>query len=389
MTFERIVFINATLDGSVHEMIDSSLIVAFAQKCPVDVYFLHKRTEVIRLLIQSQFNLTNINYHHIRNIKKSGAIKDFVAAVIEFLILLFKKGNGGKTLMVFTYSNMFSRYSINFGSKLFAKNVLICTHSELETVITSRGGKTTYWGWLMNNFYQKTNIGARLRILALGDHILNNLSGLIPKENLAKFISIDHPYFQTEQPVCKEFHPQDIHIGVVGVISINPSRGFVNLLQFAKQISSYKNVKLHIIGRMDLEFQSQLSEYAVLENPENRYLPKSKYEELVKRMDYLYYPYPKDSFKLTASGAIYEAILNKRPPLMHANSYFKYLECKFGKFGVFIDECEAEELKEKLADASLYHSICGQLNYISKQIHPTSLSKVLYQKIEDSYDNQV
>ena len=385
MEINRVIFVNATLDGNAHEMVDSSLIVSFAQKCPVEVYFLKRRSEIIKGLVESYYPNLDVRFHSLNNIKKDGAIKDCIGAVLEFLILLFRC-YGNRTLLVCSYANMFSRYSLNWGCKMFKKRVLICTHSELESLIKIRDERDVgYWIKLMGNFFLNKNLAEGIRFLVLGDVIKNNVERLIPRTNLLKFISIDHPYYHFKSITEKSLNPSEIHIGVVGTISKNSARGFDNLLDFAKMMKKHKNVKIHLISKINPLLQEQLSEYVVIENKSNRFLPKKEYEAMIQRMDYLYYPYPKEAFKLTASGAIFEAIINLTPSLMYSNDFFLYLTGKFGRFGIFIDELDEKSLIDILSDTEEYNKTVTILRQFSSQINPVSLSYELYRKIQDSY----
>ena len=379
---KKIKFINATLDDNVHEMVDSSLIVAFAQKMPVEVFFLNRRAIIIEGLIKKSFPLNNIRFHSLHNIRKSGAIKDFIAAVMEFYILLFS-GNH-ETLYVFSYANMFSRYLINFGSKLFGKKVLVCTHSELETVVTCKSKGSCYWDKLMGGFYYK-ELAPMLRIMVMGENILNELKTHIPEKNTNKFFSLIHPYYHTTKPVSKILISEDIHIGVVGIISKSVQRGFNNLLSFVSFLEKSGNMKLHIISRIDNELRQDLPQSVIVENPTGRYLPKEEYENLIQQMDYLYYPYPKEAFKLTASGAIFESIANLRPPLMYSNDYFLSLTKEYGNFGIFIDQLLCEKLIGVISDKNNYKRMCDVLSDFSNKISPTNLSENLYKKIYETY----
>ena len=202
----RIIFVNATLDDNVHEMVDSSLIVAFAQKLPVDVFFLKKRSVIVKGIIDKAFSLNNVRFQPLSNIKRSGAVKDLIAALIEFYILVFK-GNKS-SLFVFSYANMFSRYLINFGSKLTGKKVLICAHSELESIVTHKLKGAGYWEKLMGLFYQ-LNLARKLRIVVLGDSIQIELQKHVPARVNDKVISLIHPYFYFEAPKlwkCENSH---------------------------------------------------------------------------------------------------------------------------------------------------------------------------------------
>ena len=116
-------------------------------------------------------------------------------------------------------------------------------------------------------------------------------------------------------------------------------------------------------------------------------LEKEEYERFISQMDYLFYPYPSDCFKLTASGAIFESIVNKKPALMYSNSYFKYLNQKYGRFGYFIDEFDSlDKLVLILGNVEEYAKLCDSTKQITNKIHPKELYKTLESELIHTYD---
>ena len=69
-------------------------------------------------------------------------------------------------------------------------------------------------------------------------------------------------------------------------------------------------------------------------------LSKKELEDRASMLDFILFLYPKDSYRLIASGAILEAISLKKPILALRNDYFNYLFKKFGDFGYLTDSIE-------------------------------------------------
>lgn len=383
MVFNKIVFVNATLDGSTHEMIDSSLIVEFGELSKdIEVYFLHKRTKVLENAVNNINPVHKIKFSSVYNIRKESTIKDCIGAIIEAWLLIFKCSKN--SLYVCSYANRFSKYSLNFLSRLLRKKLIICAHADLETV--SYKGKGHWW-YLVNRFYTRQKWSPYLRFLVLGDNIKQNLNNYISEDRLHFFITSDHPYYSERVDSEHFFNSKEIHIGLVGSITQNKQRGGDNLLSFVKEMSKYPQIIIHIISRVHKDLIPAISPYVHFDNKDGEYLSKKEYEHFINQMDYLYYPYPSDSFKLTASGAIFESIVNEKPALMYSNSYFKYLNQKYGIFGYFIDEYDSLDLFVSiLGDVEEYVKLCHSAKNITKSISPKELSKTLGEELIRTYN---
>ena len=149
----------------------------------------------------------------------------------------------------------------------------------------------------------------------------------------------------------------------------------------------FQQIEIHIISRVHKDLMDKITPFVHIENAKGAYLSKEEYERFISNMDYLYYPYPSDCFKLTASGAIFESIVNKKPALMYSNSYFKYLNQKYGRFGYFIDEfVSLDELVTKLGDLKEYTKLCNSTEQITNRIHPKELYKTLESELVQTYN---
>ena len=100
----KVIFANGTLDGNIHEMIDSSLILSFAHAYKsVEVYSLNKRIEAINRLIKTERGEWNILYTGFKSFKRTSFYKDLWGAALDAYVYLFK---GDKhSLYFYSYSN--------------------------------------------------------------------------------------------------------------------------------------------------------------------------------------------------------------------------------------------------------------------------------------------
>ena len=100
---------------------------------------------------------------------------------------------------------------------------------------------------------------------------------------------------------------------------------------------------------------------------------------MIEELDYIYCPYPTGAFEMTASGALLEAIAQRRPIIMHNNEYTIHLRKLYGDFGIIIDDEDDrfESIKQTLKDEMQYAKHIAQQDRILEMISPENLSQDL------------
>ena len=259
MVKNKVYFVNHKLRGNSHEIIDVSLIVILADIfSTVEIYLSSSRTTILRNICHKY--LTNrrrndleskLNWHKSKlNLQSLFWMDLFVAIKDAYLMLRGERD----ALYVFSYgNNRFSLFFVNFVSRITGRKVLICSHNELDVLLKDNYSILSNWHYLINRFYRKSNFSENLKILVLGDFIIDNLKKILPEERIRHFISIDHPYFQTEENRNSNFLPKEnkdvINIGLVGSVELGSSMN--NLLEFSTLIKG-SNVYLNIIYHSSL-----------------------------------------------------------------------------------------------------------------------------------------
>ena len=341
----RVYFINATLSGNAHEIIDSSELIIFSKIFPqVHAYFQKSRCKAIQNTVEKFDSSIDVKFHGLFDLGKRSALNDLKAALVEiFLLLRLKKKNN---LFVFSYINMFSCHVLNFLSKITHKKIIICCHNELEIVAEQKPKMSNYWRWLVYRFYTKTNLANNVYLLVLGENIREKYAQYIDQNKLDKVISVEHPYFSVSQGCvdCRGQKNSKIKIGVVGFVSRNKERGFENILHLANDLIKFPDVEIDIISKIDADLVGMLPPNVRVMGTPGRFLPRNEYDACVSQLDYIYSPYPMDSFTFTASGALLESLFKNKVLLMHANAYVKHLMSLFGIFGFLIDGVSSEEI---------------------------------------------
>lgn len=364
---------NGTFSGSQHEMIDSSLVIAFALIArDVDVFFQPKRCEIIKGLVDQRLGENQIKYHRIFNLPDSIHVtfRELLAAIQECWAFLIHADR--KSLTCLTYINRFNCYALNFLSKITHKPLLILCHGEIRLISQEPCKNDINWVKMVRHFYRKTGIAEKTKLIVLGDHIRDNISPWISTTKLDKFISFEHLYYSTtDTPILPIHHP--IRIGVIGFLKRDKERGFENVKMLANNLCCDTDFELRLLSSIQKDIVSELPNSVRLMNPDSVFIPRDEYNKMIEELDYIYCPYPDSAFKFTASGALLEAISKRKPIIMHNNRYSDYLRNKFGDFGIMINGTDYDSLRRILKDEKEYMLYVQQQDSLLEKITPESL----------------
>lgn len=383
MRFHKCIIINSTLDGNVHEIFDSSIIIVLSRLFQkVEVRFPEQRIENLKKIVCRE-NVENIDFipQHIIGIGEKGYIlKNLIRAGYEIFQYVICKGD----LFVFTYRNMFTVSLINLLSFFIKKNTLMFCHSELQTLLVNNYNMKNITTYLYNRQVKYEHIRKNIRHVVLGDYILDTIRECVAPFNTKFFLSFDHPYMGGESLPTHKF-PSVISIGIIGKVDNCEKSGYKNILSFAKAIGDYKNVQLYIISKVSEDFASNLPHNISVLSRNGQYLTRDEYEKKIKDLDYVFIPYPKESYRILVSGSILEAISKNKPILSYGNGYFEYLFNKYGEIGINIDNMQAHQIMKVISDQSMYERICYNQNELMKIINPEAMSKQMRTLLNNNF----
>ena len=209
----------------------------------------------------------------------------------------------------------------------------------------------------------------------MGDAILQHIRETVPNNIGKAFISVDHSYFfnSTHYPYNSS---KQLKVGTVGVFSkIKGGDDFCKLYHLVDK----SKVRFSITGRIfyDMNIINSMN----IDLPNNKGANAIDREELEKRiqeLDIILFFYPKDSYKLIASGAIMDAISMKKPILAIKNSYFSYIFEKFGSFGFLVDSVEEMAKTIKILKKE---DLAFDFDTIQKKMNISSISEQLKEQL--------
>lgn len=179
----------------------------------------------------------------------------------------------------------------------------------------------------------------KIKYFVLGEKIKFNLVQRFP--NLEKNIEFfNHPYTLRKFNKEKNKNEHKIKIGTVGYAT--EDKGFLDYIKIVKNISKLNMYEFYHIGKIEEKIKVPKEIKTI--NKNNSVLSNEEYEKGVQSLDYLLYFYPKDSYKLTASGALLDCLKDVKPIIALKNDYFIEVDSKIGGMG-YIVENTSEILK--------------------------------------------
>lgn len=244
-------------------------------------------------------------------------------------------------LVVYNFNNVFSIHALDWLCRVLHRRVLLFCHSELEYLVNAGKHKSLQKKvlvWLTRSYFSRVRRPARgMKFVVLGDSIIHNLKPLVSPSLAAAFSSIDHPV----TPAAVVTHGKSnvgspVNVGVVG--TVNYYKGGEELADIVKDVlAASSDVRFSIVGFVQGDTEPLRRAGIMLPPNPSRPMPEPEFSEAIGALDFILLPYPADTYKLIASGAVLEAVRYGKPVIAYRTAYFDYLFRKFGAFGYLAD----------------------------------------------------
>lgn len=311
--------------GSYHEVFNSSSLKMFS--CIYDSidYYASKSSYDSVLKEFGGILPENIKYHRlfVSNIKGplGGFLHQFIANVVVVFMVLFSKKNS----VVFVNNNpLWCLKTLNRILK-YRKltDVILMFHGELE--VPRRGIRRNRFTMSALKFISsKTfNPADNLYFCVLGESIIRNLHLVVHENVKKKFISFEHTFIRNR---FYRFKKTDNKVRIGFSCTVHESHGLNDIIKLSDILMNQNNIEFYAIGRL-------LCDPGILESHSIKYIsgygssliPTEIMDEYIQQMDLMVYCYPKDDYKLTASGAIFNSINHGKTVYAINNDYFDYI----------------------------------------------------------------
>ena len=166
----KVIYINASLEGNAHEIIDSALIGMIASREQLEVFAQKNRIQCLEQIVDNKFSNTKIEWHPLRPFGNNKLKALRIALVEACLILRSNKRN----VFLVSFMNGFSSNIHNLISILTGAKILLVAHNDAECVLTKGGISLGMQKTLHKFFFKYAPLGKNLRVLVLGDNVIDS-----------------------------------------------------------------------------------------------------------------------------------------------------------------------------------------------------------------------
>lgn len=349
----KIIIVDFQSVGNFHEIINSSILKICTQIYDNVIYKAGKSAKNnMSLYIKNEKSVKLKPYWVFEQHTKLGF---FLRILFGFFITIFEyiklKDND---CLLFLYTNALSMPIILSLNIILKKKIIFIMHGELELQYQKKiqiYKPTKYFKFCHNISFKYLVDKTPAVILVLGDSIKDNLIKIYPNLN-KNIISICHPYKidKTHAKNSKTKLKTPLVIGTIGLM--NKEKGLEDLIElshfFDKEIRN-KRLNIKCIGKV---IESNLKSDTIEWVGYNKALSRIEFEKQITQLDFILYLYPKKSYKLTASGAIMDAVKLHKPIISIKNDYFEYL-MKENVIGYMVKDInEIKETIERILENS-------------------------------------
>lgn len=339
----KIWYINTFSKESHHEIYNAS-ILKLCLLCSEDVVAISDKKTLANYYVLADIQDVNIRKHSIYCFGQKNrlflTLSYIWSAILNILILLFSKQD---SVLVYVFNNSFSISILNRINLLLKRNVLVCLHGELELLLVNEKSRKSgilsrILQFLITQYFKGDRYS--LKMLLMGDSIRKNFQSCVVKKNMSLFI-LDHPYIHKSSFVNNHIFSSVLKLGTVGAMSINKGADqYIRLLEMVKA-DNLQNLQFYVIGKAEGDVYNRLSiANAIFPCGVKKMCSRESFDKHVSELDYILFFYPVDSYRLTASGAVYDAIMQEIPIISIKNDYFVYLFEKYGKFGYLFENVD-------------------------------------------------
>lgn len=361
----KLTVIEANMTGLQHSVINRLMITMLSDNEKVESMKLYCSKEHFNALnVQT---LKKIKYSDIKVLKpgKHRVVKFFLE--MNQVMKIINKSNSDLIIFLSCFPNV--HFFLTLFAKCFNKKLLIVTHGEAEGLIM-KSAQWKIWSypfWITKTF--KLADRKNLYRLVLGKSIYDNVKNIIKTNNL---YYIDHPYedFKSENNIlpCKK---DNVYAYVGNCLEKKGGNVFVDA---SKKIVS--NSKFKIIGAYDLT-RNDFNENLEILSKQHQMLSYKDFNDALSSITYACYPYASNSYKFTASGAIFDAIKYLKPIIYIKNDYFDSIFENIGNIGY---RCEDEEdfIKkiQEIDGADTTETYISQIENLKKVQHNFTKEKI-------------
>ncbi len=214
--------------------------------------------------------------------------------------------------------------------------IIFMLHGNLEEL---RKKKKIYHAgyWIKPAFFYKRK-RENQKFLVLGESIRTEVLKYI---NFIKndLISIPHPYQMISTKIEKKLSPK-IVMGMIGSFSNEKRSELIYELENRIKQERIQNLELLLVGATQNNLETHAETNVKIWGNGTNKLDEKEYNSGIKLLDYILFFWPNDSYKMTASGAVLDAIAHRKPIIAIKTSYLQWVFETVGDIGFLCETFE-------------------------------------------------
>lgn len=339
---KRLVYVDTNSTGVFHKGFNSSSLLMFSLIYKkVEYYASESSAKNVLLDLNGEWP-KNVVYHKIKinnpEDKKGKIIHHLLQIYYTFYLIIF---SNNKQTLYFNYNPILILRQVNWLVKILKRKTIITLHSELEFLFNQNFHNLNKFSISSLKSLQKENYlwANSLYFCCLGEHIKKNSKNILSKNTWEKLLYFQHTWiFDNVDEKNKEKIDNKINIGFVGTIR---EEKWLESIIYLKNKLGNDRFNFNAIGRIFCSPQIlQNAKINFIEGANQHFVSDHLIKKELNKQDYIVFLYPKDSFKVTFSGSIFDAINSERCILALHNDCFDSLfkKAKFGKLFNNIDQ---------------------------------------------------
>ncbi|MCR4746435.1 MAG: hypothetical protein K5894_14570 [Lachnospiraceae bacterium] len=177
------------------------------------------------------------------------------------------------------------------------------------------------------------------RYLVLGDSIRTNLLQYIDYIR-DETVAVPHPYtLYVNTGERKRNNSNEITMGMIGSFSSEKRSNQIFVLEKKIKESGVKNIKYLLVGSGDSQDFPKDTTVRFIGDGKNK-LSENDYNNGIEMLDFILFFWPKDSYQMTASGALCDAIVHNKPIISIRNDYLTWVFNEVGDLGFLCEDID-------------------------------------------------
>lgn len=335
--------------GLNHVPINSDFLLIISKEFPKEsIVFLADKNHINN--VQQKICIsTNIIYQPINIIEpRNGKLKS-IFNERKNIIQILKKYKKEMNLFFILNSHPHTMF---FAKKYTNKKIpiIFVLHGNLEEL--KRKKRFYQLGyWIKPAFVYKKN-RSNMKFIVLGESIKKNVLKYLDFIN-KDLIAVPHPYNMYENNIVATKDNSKIVLGMIGSFSPEKRSELIFSLEERIRKLGITNIDYLLVGADDKNGFPNGTNIKILGNGDKK-LGDKEYNLGIEQLDYILFFWPNDSYMMTASGAIHDAIAHRKPIISIRNAYLTWVFEEVGDLGFLCNDFdELVETVEKISKGEL------------------------------------